>query len=81
MIKREKPNLVTLDIRMPGEDGLIIHREIREAGHDLPVIMCSTFSTVNSNFCIVAADHYFVKSSKLGELKKKIKEVLDKQDY
>ncbi len=78
MIKREKPDLVTLDIKMPGEDGLEILREIREIDYDLPVIICSAYSTFKSKFSTVAADYYLVKSSELNELKKKIKEVLDK---
>jgi len=41
MIKEEKPDLVTLDIKMPGEDGLSLLRKIREIEYDLPVIICS----------------------------------------
>ena len=44
MIKEEKPDLVTLDIKMPGEDGLSILRKIREIEYDLPVIICSAYS-------------------------------------
>ena len=78
IIKIEKPDLVTLDIKMPGEDGLEILREIREIDYDLPVIICSAYSTFKTNFSAVAADYYLVKSSELGELKKKIKQILNK---
>ena len=37
-IKNESPDVVILDIMLPGRDGLDILREIR-SGHDLPVIM------------------------------------------
>jgi len=37
-IKHESPDVVILDIMLPGRDGLDILREIR-SGHDLPVIM------------------------------------------
>ena len=76
MIKDEKPDLVTLDIKMPGEDGLSILRKIREIEYDLPVIICSAYSVYKSDFSAVAADHYVVKSSDFGELKNKIKEIL-----
>ncbi len=76
VIKSEKPDLVTLDIKMPGEDGLSILRKIRETEYDLPVIICSAYSVYKSEFSAVAADHYVVKSSNFDELKNKIKEIL-----
>ena len=76
MIKSEKPDLVTLDIKMPGEDGLTILRKIRETEYDLPVIICSAYSVYKSEFSAVAANHYVVKSSNFDELKNKIKEIL-----
>ena len=76
MIEKEKPDIVTLDIKMPGEDGLNILRKIREIEYDLPVIICSAYSVYKSDFSAVAADHYVVKSSDFDELKNKIKEIL-----
>ena len=76
MIQKEKPDLVTLDIKMPGEDGLSILRKIREIEYDLPVIICSAYSVYKSDFSAVAADHYVTKSSDFEELKNKIKEIL-----
>ncbi len=77
MIDNEKPDLVTLDIKMPGEDGLSVLRKIRETAYDLPVIICSAYSVYKSDFAAVAADHYVVKSSNFNELKSKIGEILD----
>jgi two-component system response regulator len=76
MVAEEKPDLVTLDISMPGEDGLTILRKIREIEYDLPVIICSAYSVYKSDFSAVAADHYVVKSSNFDELKNKINEIL-----
>ena len=76
MIKEENPDLVTLDIKMPGEDGLSILRKIREIEYDLPVIICSAYSVFKSDFSAVAANHYVIKSSNFDELKNKIKEIL-----
>ncbi len=47
IIKSDKPDLVTLDIKMPGEDGLSILRKIREIEYDLPVIICSAYELKN----------------------------------
>ena len=79
MISKEKPDLVTLDIKMPGEDGLSILRKIREKEYDLPVIICSAYSVYKSDFAAVAADHYVVKSSNFDELKTKINEILSNE--
>lgn len=76
IIKEEKPDLVTLDIKMPGEDGLSVLRRIREIEYDLPVIICSAYSVYKSDFSAVAADHYVVKSSNFEDLKNKIREIL-----
>ena len=74
-IGKEKPDLVTLDIKMPGEDGLSVLRKIREIEYDLPVIICSAYSVYKSDFSAVAADHYVVKSSNFEELKTKVNEI------
>lgn len=80
MIDSEKPDLVTLDIKMPGEDGLSVLRKIREKDYDLPVIICSAYSVYKSDFSAVAANHYVVKSSNFDELKAKIKEILNYEE-
>lgn len=77
MIQEDKPDLVTLDIKMPGENGLIVLRKIREIEYDLPVIICSAYSIYKTDFSAVAADYYVIKSSGFEELKSKIREVLD----
>jgi DNA-binding response OmpR family regulator len=76
LIKSEKFDLVTLDIKMPGESGLIILRKIREILYDLPVILCTAYSSYKTYFSAVAADHYVVKSSDFTELKEKIRDIL-----
>jgi len=76
-IKERRPDLVTLDIKMPGESGLMTLRKIREIDYDLPVILCTAYSSYQTYFSAVAADHYVVKSSDFEELKSKIREILE----
>ena len=45
LIDREYPDLVTLDIRMPGKDGLEGLRLIRERNENLPVVMITGFGS------------------------------------
>ena len=79
IIDEEKPDLVTLDIKMPGEDGLSVLRKIRETAYDLPVIICSAYSVYKSDFAAVAADYYVVKSSNFDELKNKVNDILNSE--
>ena len=38
-IDRERPDLVILDVAMPGKDGFTVLRELRDRGEDVPVIV------------------------------------------
>jgi len=77
LIPEEKPDLITLDIKMPGEGGLMTLRKIREIDYDLPVILCTAYSSYKTYFSAVAADHYVVKSSDFSELKEKIRDIFE----
>jgi two-component system, OmpR family, phosphate regulon response regulator OmpR len=38
-LESQRPDLVVLDLMLPGEDGLTLLRRLRDAGDDLPVVM------------------------------------------
>jgi two-component system nitrogen regulation response regulator NtrX len=48
LIERESPDLVFLDIKMPGLDGLEVLPRIRAANESLPVVMISGHATVST---------------------------------
>ena len=75
-IAEDTPDLVVLDIRLDGMDGIDCLRTIMEKRRDLPVILNSAYSTYKQDFASWMADAYVVKSADLTELKDKIKEVL-----
>ena len=68
-IEKAPPDLVVLDIRLEGMDGIDCLRTIMEKRRDLPVILNSAYSTYKQDFASWMADAYVVKSSDLTELK------------
>lgn len=73
----EKPDLVVLDIRMPGIDGLETMARMLSRDNRLPVILNTAYSSYRESFLSWSADAYVIKSSDLTELKEKIRQVLE----
>jgi two-component system response regulator (stage 0 sporulation protein F) len=76
-IEKEKPDVVVLDIKMAGYNGLDLTQSIRERFYDLPVILCSAYSIFKGDLKSIAADYYVVKSPDLSELRRKITQALE----
>ena len=69
-------NVVLLDIKMPGMDGIQALTEIKKANKDQAVILCSAYGEFKQDFASWASDGYIVKSADTRELKEAIKRVL-----
>jgi len=78
-LNRSKPDLVTLDLKMPGMGGLEVLSKIRELDTKLPVIICTAYGDYRRDLTSWASDAYVVKSSDMSELKDTIRTFLDKQ--
>ena len=75
-LKNNRPDLIILDISMPGMDGIEALGKILAKDKTMPVILNTAYSTYKDNFMTWSADAYVVKSGDLTELKAKIKDVL-----
>lgn len=73
-----QPDLITLDIKMPGMDGIEFLRKFREKDKKTPVVLCTAYSDYKKDFKIWASEAYVVKSFNLDQLKATIKEVLER---
>ena len=69
-------DLVILDIKMEGMDGLEVLNELRVKTKEIPVILNSAYSTYKSDFTSWLADAYLGKSYDLTELKEKVQELI-----
>lgn len=72
-------DLALLDIKLKNESGIELLQKIVKDRHDMPVILCSAFSSYKDDFSAWLADSYVVKSGDLTELKEEIKRVLEKK--
>jgi len=75
-VEESRPDLVVMDISMPGMDGIEAMSRMLSRDHKLPVILNSAYATYKDNFRAWSADAYVVKSSDMDELKETIKRVL-----
>ncbi len=78
-VESDPPDLLVLDIQMPGMDGIEALSHILGKNNQLPVILNSAYSNYKDNFMTWSADAYVVKSSDLTELKTTIVDVLKRR--
>lgn len=71
-----KPDLITLDIKMPGLNGIETLKRIREMERQVPIIMCSAYGEYKQDLTTWASDAYVVKCADLTELKNTIRRLL-----
>lgn len=71
-----KPDLVTLDIKMPGMNGIETLKRIRDLDRQIPIIMCSAYGEYKQDLTTWASDAYIVKCADLTELKTTIRRLL-----
>lgn len=80
VIEQELPDLVLLDVMMPGQDGISILQELRSQSYtrDLPVVMATARGTEIDKVqsLDLGADDYLVKPFGMMEMISRIKAVL-----
>lgn len=72
------PDLVVMDIRMPGMDGIETMGRMLAARNDLPVVINTAYSAYKDNFCTWPASAYVLKSSDTTDLVRTIRQELDR---
>ena len=78
LAEKENPDLVVMDINMPGIDGIEAMGRILSKNNKVPVILNTAYSSYKDNFMSWSADAYVIKSSDLTELKSIIRKILQR---
>jgi DNA-binding NtrC family response regulator len=75
---RERPDLVLLDVVLPGQSGLSFLQWIREQGNAVPVLMVSALDTAKTavDALQLGASDYLVKGFELEELRQRVANLL-----
>jgi len=70
----ERPDLILLDMVMPGEDGMSFLRWMRENGHETPVLVVSALDTAKTAVDALqnGATDYIVKGFDIAELRARV---------
>jgi DNA-binding NtrC family response regulator len=78
MLASDPPDLLLLDVVMPGEDGLAFLKWLRGEAHELPVLMVSALDTAKTatQALQLGATDYLVKGFELDELRQRIANLL-----
>jgi two-component system, response regulator, stage 0 sporulation protein F len=76
VIERDPPDVVVLDINMPGMDGLQTLTRIHDLNRRMPVILHSAYAAYKDQFVSWIADAYVTKSSNPDDLTRAVQAVL-----
>lgn len=71
-----KPDLVILDINMPGLNGIDTLRIMKEKSPDMPIILSSAYQEFKQDLASWASDDYIVKSADMTELLESVRKHL-----
>ena len=81
-LRRERYDMVLLDLKMQGRTGLSVLEELRGNGNDVPVLMLTGYATVDSavQALKLGADDYITKPCDNAVLRSKIRSVLARRE-
>ena len=72
----QQPDLIILDIQLPGMDGIETMNIIRGKSRDVPIILCTAYGEYKQDMKTWASEAYLIKSADLKELLSTVKKIL-----
>jgi len=62
-LEQAQPDLMTIDLRMPGMDGIELLSRVRAMHRELPIVISTAYGDLRSEFGTWASDAYVTKSA------------------
>ncbi len=78
LFAEHQPDLVILDIQMPGINGIEVLRQMKMQSAEVPVILCSAYHDYKQDLSSWASDEYVVKSGDTTELKEAVDRLINR---
>lgn len=80
-VQDESPDLVVLDIKMPGLHGLEVLERIRREKPEIPVILCTAYRHMEKDFSVLTSNvsAYFLKPLNIAQVREKVNELIGLQ--
>lgn len=76
LFNESPPDLVVLDIQMPGLNGIEVLRQMKMLNAAIPVVISSAFQEYKQDLGAWACDEYVVKSSDMSDLKAAVRRLV-----
>jgi len=82
IIRKENPDLILLDVRLPGIDGMEILKRVKSLDSDLPVVMMTAYAGVEQavEAMKIGAHDYLEKPFKLQEVIRVVRRALTERE-
>ena len=78
LVERTQPSLIVLDVMLPGLDGLLLTRHLRDSHNRVPILMMSARGRVDDRIrgLVEGADDYLAKPFSPAELVERVNAIL-----
>ena len=79
--EKRRPDLVVLDIRMPGMNGLEAMAQVLDRDRRVPIVLHTAYDSYRDDFTSWAADAYVTKSADTAELVRTVRRLLEERAH
>ena len=76
IVRQSRPDIITLDLKMPGTRGIEFLRKVKEESR-IPVVLCSAYAGYKKDSRVRMCDAFVVQSADFTELKMIVKFILN----
>ncbi|HNX19443.1 MAG TPA: response regulator [Acidobacteriota bacterium] len=76
-----RPDLVVLDVRMPGMNGLEAMARILDRDRRVPIVLNTAYDSYRDDFTSWAADAYVTKGADTEELLRVVRRLLEEREH